>query len=106
MGANRDIGPGTLSHGSLQRGSRVMDQYQPSYEPNESTLRHMARKEKEAEAEKNAPVNPTYIDDDFDHRLRTMSISYSMFLLPRDSYPLFIMHLNVIIQNLLICYAS
>ena len=64
VGANKDIDPGTLSRGTLKRNSRVVDQYQPSYEPNENTLKRMAKKEREAEED--APVNPTYIDDDFD----------------------------------------
>ena len=66
VSANRDVGQGTLSRGTLNRGSRIVDEYQPSYEPNENTLRRMAKKEKEAEADEDAPVNPTYIDDDFD----------------------------------------
>ena len=41
--AHMDVGPGTLSRGTLKRGSRVVDEYQPSYEPNENTLRRMAR---------------------------------------------------------------
>jgi hypothetical protein len=44
-----------------------VDAYQPSYEPNENTLRRISiAKETEAEADGGAPVNPTYIDDDFD----------------------------------------
>ena len=71
MGANNDISSGTLSHGprgTLNRGSRIVDEYQPSYEPNENTLRriHVAKKEKEAEEDGDAPVNPTYIDDDLE----------------------------------------
>ncbi len=48
-----------------------MDAYQPSYEPNENTLRRIsiAKTEREAEADGDAPVNPTYIDDDFDNEL-------------------------------------
>lgn len=69
MSANNDVSSGTLSRGprgTLNRGSRVVDEYQPSYEPNENTLRRIAKKEKEAEEDGDAPVNPTYIDDDFD----------------------------------------
>lgn len=65
VGANK--GAGTLSRGTLNRNSRVVDEYQPDYEPNESTLRRIAKKDKEANEDK--PVsgtNPTYIDDDFD----------------------------------------
>lgn len=66
MGA-REIGAGTLSHGgALNRGSRIVDTYQPSYEPNENTLRRIVKIEKEVEPDEDAPVNPTYIDDDLD----------------------------------------
>lgn len=68
VGATKEIGStaGTLPRTTLQRNSRVVNEYRPSYEPNESTLRRMANKEKEAD-EKPAPrVNPTYIDDEFD----------------------------------------
>lgn len=69
VGTSSDIGSaaGTLPRGgTMKRSSRVVNEYQPSYGPNESTLRRIA-KEKEAEGEKKtASVNPTYIDDEFD----------------------------------------
>lgn len=64
VSANNDVGSGTLSRGTLNHGSRVVDDYQPSYGPNENTLRRMAKKH--AEAEEDAPANPTYIDDDLE----------------------------------------
>ena len=57
VGANKDP-HATLSRGTLKRDSRVVNEYRPSYEPNENTLKRMA-KEKEA-------MTPTYIDDDFE----------------------------------------
>ena len=67
VGATNDLPHGTLSRGTLRRESRVVDDFKPTYGPNESTLRRMA-KEKEAESEKPqmSSVSPTYIDDDFD----------------------------------------
>ena len=62
----REIGASTLSHFALNRGSRIVDTYQPSYEPNENTLRRIVKIEKEVEPDEDAPVNPTYIDDDLD----------------------------------------
>ena len=73
VGANRDVGAGILSKtcgtmncGSLNRGSRIVDTYQPSHEPNDNTLQWMIKKEKEVETDEDAPVNPTYIDDDLE----------------------------------------
>ena len=69
VGTNNDIGSnaGTLRKGTAKRTSRVVNDYQPSYGPNEDTLRRIAKKDKEAEEEGTASnVNPTYIDDDFD----------------------------------------
>ena len=63
VGANKDVG--TLSRGTLNRRSRIVDTYQPSYEPNENTLRRIVKIE-EVEPDEDAPVNPTYIDDDLD----------------------------------------
>ena len=63
VGANKDP-HATLSRGTLKRDSRVVNEYRPSYEPNENTLKRMA-KEKEATNEK-AAMTPTYIDDDFE----------------------------------------
>ena len=66
VGATKDIGStaGTLPRSTLPRNSRVIDEYQPSYEPNENTLQRMAKDNDEKPASSN--VNPTYIDDDFD----------------------------------------
>ena len=69
MGANKDVGTlsrGTLDHGTLNRRSRIVNTYQPSYEPNENTLRRIVKIEKEVEPDEDALVNPTYIDDDLD----------------------------------------
>ena len=68
VGATNDIGStaGTLSRNTLPRGSRVIDEYHPSYEPNESTLRRMAKKKGDDEKPVSSSVNPTYIDDDLD----------------------------------------
>ena len=67
VGANNDLPHGTLSRGTLKRESRIVDDFKPTYGPNESTLRRMA-KEKEAESEKPqmSSVSPTYVDDEFD----------------------------------------
>ena len=67
VGANNDLPHGTLSRGTLKRDSRVVDDFKPTYGPNENTLRRIAKKkESEDEKPKMSTVSPTYIDDEFD----------------------------------------
>lgn len=60
---------GSRNVGTLRRTSQVVEEYEPSYGPNESTLKRMKAKQKEAEIDEEydySGYNPMYIDDDDD----------------------------------------
>ena len=69
---------GTMNCGSLNRGSRIVDMYQPSYEQNENTLQWIVKKEKEVETDEDTPVNPTYTDSDLEGDNGCKSFPYNI----------------------------